>query len=34
MDAERAGEARRAMVELLGDVVEIYLTIGADDRAA
>ena len=34
MDAERAGEASRATVELLGDVVEIYLTIGADDRAA
>ncbi len=33
-DAERAGEASRATVELLGDVVETYLTIGPDDRAA
>ncbi len=34
MDAERAGEASRATVELLGDVIETYLTIGANDRAA
>jgi len=34
MDAERAGEVNRATVELLGDVVETYLIIGADDRAA
>jgi len=34
LDAERAGEVNRATVELLGDAVETYLTIGAEDRAA
>ncbi len=34
MDAERAGEVNRATLELLGDVVETYLTIVAEDRAA
>jgi len=34
LDAERAGEVNQATMELLGDVVETYLTIGADDRAA
>jgi len=34
IDAERAGEVNPATRELLGDVVETYLPVGAQDRAA
>lgn len=32
--AEQAGEVNRALMELLGDVVETYLPLGDDDRMA
>ena len=34
IDAERGGEVNRATLELLGDVVETYLTVSMEDRTA